>query len=200
MEVEPLQTYSSLIFKLPIGYISYGKIYVDIINIDDSNDLFEFYDDKNIESSIKIPHNLYYSVSDIFIIIIEELKNKYNIEATFVDQKFTILTENIYIKYNTFTDFIQLNQVDKYFNNNEYYVNTLKMNQPNEFYAILSTSTSNFISDSSNAYKTFTLSEGYNNIIINFQNEYNGLYLIISSNANKYPLKYNKLSKLYVNV
>lgn len=197
MEIEPLIKYSSLVFKLPVAYISYLKIYADIINIDDYNDTFTIYNNQNLESSIKLPHKLYTSLDEIMSIIISELKEKYNVEATFNNQTFKIVTENIYIKFNNFTKFIQLNEIDNYFNNNEYYINSTKLNYPSEFYIILTPSIDNFVNDSKSAFKTISLVDGYNQIAINFQNEYSDLYLIVSSDCNKYPLKYNKLSYLY---
>ena len=198
MEVYPLFKYSSIIFKLPSKYISYANLYVELVNIDDSNDKFEFYNIDNSESSITIPHKLYSTSSEIIEIIIDKLKQDYSIESSFENQIFKIETKGIYIKYNEFTKFIQMNEINKLFNENEYYVNLINLNKPSEFYVILTTSIDKFMNDSKNTYKTVYLNEGFNNITINFQNEYNDLYLFISSNTNKYPLKYNNNSFLYI--
>lgn len=199
MEIKPIFKYSSIIFKLPTKYISYANLYVELINIDESNDLFEFYDSDNLTASISIPHKMYETSEEVLSYIISELKSKFTIEAVFENQFFKIKTEGIYIKFNEFTKFIQMNEVDKIFNNNEYYVNLINLNKPSEFYVILSTSINNFVSDSKAAYKTISLQNGFNVVTINFQNEYDDLYLIISSNTNKFPLRYNSISFLYAN-
>lgn len=198
MEINPLIKYSFIIYKLPAKYISYANIYAEFINIDDSNDTFEFYNDKNLTSSFKIPHKLYSTSSEIMSIIINKLKTDYSIDSSFENQIFKIITKGIYIKYNNFTKFIQLNEINKVFNESEYYINLINLNKPSEFYIILSTSIDNFINDSKNAYRTIYLNEGFNSININFQNNYDDLYLIISSNSNKYPLRYNSISTLHI--
>ena len=63
MEIEPISNYSYLVFKLPKGYISKAKIYAEFVNIDDSNDLMEFFNEDNIEFYVNIPHKLYNNVS-----------------------------------------------------------------------------------------------------------------------------------------
>ena len=194
-KIYPLNMKSSLIFKLEKGYISYGNIYVDIINIDFNNDIFEFYDSSYITTQIKIPHKYYETTTEIIEYIINQLKN-YAIEMTYEKQVLKLVSGEITIIENNLTKFIQLTPLNTVFKITEYNIGLINLQKPSIFYTTISSSVDSSTNNEQYILQSYELIEGYNTININFQNDYDDLYLTITSNINLFPLRYNTISYL----
>ena len=201
MKIYPLEDYSSIVFKLEKGYVTHGILYVNLINIDSSNDQFQFYiSSEYIISSITIQHGLYSNVSEIIEIIRIGLE-EYGITITYKNNQ--IYTDTSFgVIQNNLSELLGLNETGFFNTSNIHYLTRDIIYSPTEYYIIITTSPESIDNSSNNAIKT--LSELKNNTInrinINFQNNYENLYLLISSNLNKYPLKYNELSYLEISV
>jgi len=201
MKIYPLEDYSSIVFKLEKGYVTHGIFYVELINIDSSNDQFQFYiQSEYIISSISIPHGNYKDFSEIFPTISEGMK-LYGITVSYSNGK--LFTDILFgIISNNFSELIGLKNTDIFNTSSVYYITRPKIFSPTEFYILVTTSPESIDNSSMNAIKTITSLQdnSINSISINFQNNYENLYLLISSNLNKYPLKYNELSYLEISV
>ena len=192
-----------MIFKLEKGYLASLDILVDIINVDESNDTISFADNYDTDYSFNIPHKLYTDMNEIINIVIEKFK-EYDYNAEFKNN-ILIFDTPIRINKNEFTDFIGLVTSDVLFDEmereyiKEYTITKNIVPVPTEFYIFLSTIPKITNTTYTDAILTLgNLSVGQQSIQINFQNDYDDLYLLISSNVNKYPIKYNNSATLLI--
>lgn len=194
----PIEDNDTIIFKLTKGYITSANIFVDLVNIDSSNCTLEMYDANSTYYSVSIPSKMYTTIDEIMEEVLKRL-SEIGFNCTFNDMTLTF-DNPIRIVANKFTDFIGLIVGSTYDYILEQYITTYKLckntlAQPTTLYAILSISKT----VSENVLKTFeNITNGQITFDINYQNDYDDLYLLFSSNVNNYPLKYNLSSTLTI--
>ena len=196
--MQPLENQDTIIFKLPIGYITSANLFIDLVNIDNTNNLFEFETNDNTKYSFRIQSKMYSTIEEVIDVFSQELTN-IGFSCTFENMSLTF-SEPIKIIENNFTEFIGLIVGDTYdyiaqSNISTYHLSKNTLPQPSILYANLSTNLEN----SENILKNFeNIQNGKIELEINYQNDYENLFLTFSSNTNSQPLKFNLSSTLNV--
>lgn len=196
--MQPLENQDTIIFKLPIGYITSANLFIDLVNIDNTNNLFEFETNDNTKYSFRIQSKMYSTIEEVIEVFSQELTN-IGFSCTFENMSLTF-SEPIKIIENNFTEFIGLIVGDTYdyiaqSNISTYHLSKNTLPQPSILYANLSTNLEN----SENILKNFeNIQNGKIELEINYQNDYENLFLTFSSNTNSQPLKFNLSSTLNV--
>ena len=196
--MQPLENQDTIIFKLPIGYITSANLFIDLVNIDNTNNLFEFETNDNTKYSFRIQSKMYSTIEEVIEVFSQELTN-IGFSCTFENMSLNF-SEPIKIIENNFTEFIGLIVGDTYdyiaqSNISAYHLSKNTLPQPSILYANLSTNLEN----SENILKNFeNIQNGKIELEINYQNDYENLFLTFSSNTNSQPLKFNLSSTLNV--
>lgn len=196
--MQPLENQDTIIFKLPIGYITSANLFIDLVNIDNTNNLFEFETNDNTKYSFRIQSKMYSTIEEVIDVFSQELTN-IGFSCTFENMSLNF-SEPIKIIENNFTEFIGLIVGDTYdyiaqSNISTYHLSKNTLPQPSILYANLSTNLEN----SENILKNFeNIQNGKIELEINYQNDYENLFLTFSSNTNSQPLKFNLSSTLNV--
>lgn len=196
--MQPLENQDTIIFKLPIGYITSANLFIDLVNIDNTNNLFEFETNDNTKYSFRIQSKMYSTIEEVIEVFSQELTN-IGFSCTFENMSLNF-SEPIKIIENNFTEFIGLIVGDTYdyiaqSNISTYHLSKNTLPQPSILYANLSTNLEN----SENILKNFeNIQNGKIELEINYQNDYENLFLTFSSNTNSQPLKFNLSSTLNV--
>ena len=63
--MQPLENQDTIIFKLPIGYITSANLFIDLVNIDNTNNLFEFETNDNTKYSFRIQSKMYSTIEEV---------------------------------------------------------------------------------------------------------------------------------------
>lgn len=202
MKLTPLDDKDTIIFKLEKGYLTYIDLVCDIVNIDSSNDEFLIEDNDGFQYSVILSHGLYENVPSVLSIVSQELA-KNGILMSFTQDSLTF-DKPIKIIENNLTDFLGIVILSTYDNIEFSYINSYTITKnilpvATTFYVFISTIPEIVNTNPNDAIATLTdLKQGQNRISINFQNDYEDLYLLITSNVNKYPLKYNNSATLSI--
>lgn len=202
MKLTPLDDKDTIIFKLEKGYITYIDLVCDIVNIDSSNDEFLIEDNDGFQYSVILSHGLYENVASVLSTVSQELA-KDEIVMEFSQDSLTF-EKPIKIIKNNLTDFLGIVIFSTYDNIEFSYIHSYTITKnilpkATTFYVFISTIPEIVNTNPNDAIATIIdLKQGQNRISINFQNDYEELYLLITSNVNKYPLKYNNSATLSI--
>lgn len=203
MKLRPLANKYGIIWKLETGYLTKADIYVDLVNIDESNRYIKYQSYSSSEQTVSIPVGMYTSTEEVIKLIVEALANN-AVPVTQVGNSIQFEQANIAIYQTNLTDFIGLDCTDTNINTminlpRTYTATKLTLPVPTVLYGHLSTIPELVDNDPTNSVLTIqNVTNGQISVPINLQVNYENLYLILSSNVNYYPLKYNSTSELTV--
>lgn len=203
MKLLPLTNKYGIIWKLETGYLTKADIYVDLVNIDESNRYITYQSYSSTEQTISIPVGMYTKTEEVIKLIVEQLANN-GLSVTQNGNSIQFAQANIAIYQSNLTDFIGLDCTDTNINTmidvpRIYTATKLTLPVPTILYGHLSTIPELIDNDPTNSIITVeNITNGQISVPINLQIDYEDLYLILSSNVNYYPLKYNSTSELTI--
>lgn len=203
MKLLPLTNKYGIIWKLETGYLTKADIYVDLVNIDESNRYITYQSYSSTEQTISIPVGMYTKTEEVIKLIVEQLASN-GLSVTQNGNSIQFAQANIAIYQSNLTDFIGLDCTDTNINTmidvpRTYTATKLTLPVPTILYGHLSTIPELIDNDPTNSIITVeNVTNGQISVPINLQIDYEDLYLILSSNVNYYPLKYNSTSELTI--
>lgn len=203
MKLLPLTNKYGIIWKLETGYLTKADIYVDLVNIDESNRYITYQSYSSTEQTISIPVGMYTKTEEVIKLIVEQLASN-GLSVTQNGNSIQFAQANIAIYQSNLTDFIGLDCTDTNINTmidvpRIYTATKLTLPVPTILYGHLSTIPELIDNDPTNSIITVeNVTNGQISVPINLQIDYEDLYLILSSNVNYYPLKYNSTSELTI--